>query len=96
MVAVRYDGMTSVLMRAYPNPSAGKKITVEIKGFKGVNDIPIQIYDMLGKPVVERILTTSKSGSLKEELVFDETLPAGLYILKAGPSLKLMQKIEVQ
>ncbi len=96
VVAVQYDGMTSVLLRAYPNPSAGKKITVEIKGFKGVTDIPVQIYDMLGKPVLETILTTSKSGSLKEELVFDKTLPAGLYILKAGPSLKLMQKIEVE
>jgi hypothetical protein len=96
VVAVQYDGVTSVLLRAYPNPSTGKKITVEIKGFKGVTDIPVQIYDMLGKPVIERILTTGKSGSLKEELVFDKTLPAGLYILKAGPSLKLMQKIEVE
>ncbi|AYB32672.1 hypothetical protein D4L85_19750 [Chryseolinea soli] len=96
VVAVRYDGVTSVSMKAYPNPFAGKKITVELKGFQGVTDIPVQIFDMLGQPVMERILTTSKSGIVREDLVFDNTLPAGLYILKAGPSLKLTQKIEVE
>jgi hypothetical protein len=53
-------------------------------------------FRSLGKPVIEKILTTNKLGCVKEDLVFDKTLPAGLYILKAGPSLKLMQKIEVQ
>jgi hypothetical protein len=96
LVAVEFDGPAWPSLRAYPSPFNGKKITLEIKGFKEVTDIPVQIYNLLGQKVMERILTTNKSGTLKQDVTFDSTLPSGVYIVRAGPSLGLTQRIEVQ
>jgi hypothetical protein len=96
LVAVNYDGIASISLKAYPNPFAGKRITIEIKGFDNETEIPVEVFDLVGRKVLERVLTTNRSGSLKEELVFDATLPSGIYIIKAGSTLKMRQKIEVQ
>ncbi|HEY9005056.1 MAG TPA: hypothetical protein VIM75_02930 [Ohtaekwangia sp.] len=93
VVAVNYDGTGSVSMRAYPNPFAGKKITLEIKGFDDATDIPVQVFDLVGQLIMEKVITTNKSGSVKEDLIFDTSLATGLYVIKAG---RLTQKVEVE
>ena len=95
VVAVEFSSQAWASLKAYPSPFNGKKITLEMKGFKEMTDVPVQIYNLMGQKVLERIFTTSKSGSLKQELTFDSTLPSGVYILRAGPLLGLTQRIEV-
>lgn len=95
VVSVQCEGILMGSLKAYPNPFGGTTITLEIKGLSDMLDVPVQVFDMKGRKVFEKTLTTNKSGSIKEDLVFNSSLAPGIYILKAGPTLKMTQKIEV-
>ena len=96
MVAVNYEGPMFASLQVYPNPFVGKKITVEIKGLKNVREVPVQMFNLQGQKIMDRVLTIRNPGLIKEDLIFDSPLPSGLYIIKAGPTLKLTQKVVVE
>ena len=92
---INYDGPVSPLLKAYPNPNNGNQITVEIKGLKDIHSVPVQIYNQQGQKVMDIILNESEPGIMKEDISFPVSLPAGLYIIKAGKTKQLTQKLVV-
>ena len=94
-VMVRYDGPESIQLMAYPNPSNGSQITVELKGIKDTPSVPVHIYNQQGQKISDMILTEDGPGVIHEEIIFSTPLPQGLYILKAGKTLQLTRKIVV-
>ena len=69
-----YTGYTNKSLVIYPNPAKGQ---LNIKTTNGdVNNTPIMIYDITGRQVFADKLTNNT--------INVSTLPAGMYILKAG------------
>jgi hypothetical protein len=94
-VMIEFNGVTSPILKAYPNPSNGKQITLELMGLKNINTVPVQIYNQQGQKVMELILLENHPGIIREEIVFPASLPQGLYIIKAGRTLQLTRKIVI-
>jgi hypothetical protein len=94
-VMIDYDGPSTTFLSAYPSPFNGSQITLELKGLKGESSVPIHLYNQQGAKILEIILSEDGPGIYKKEITFDNTLPRGLYILKAGRTLQLSQRIVV-
>ncbi len=95
LVRVEYEGPAFATLRAFPNPSKGNKLTLQLKGVNEVMDVPVKIVSMKGELVFEGILHVDETGKSTEEIEFDEPLSSGLYIVKAGPGVFLTQKVAV-
>lgn len=94
-VLIDYNGPATVILRAYPNPSNGRQITLELKGLKDIPSVPVHIYNQQGQKVMDFILYENGPGNVKEEIFFPISLPQGLYIIKAGRTLQMTRKIVV-
>ena len=90
---VDYEGPKFAGLKAYPNPSDGNKLTVLVTGLKEQTAVPIQIYNVPGQMIFDGMLEVNTPGTLKHEIEFGNPLRAGVYIIKAGPTLQLTQKI---
>lgn len=95
LVTVEYEGPSFALLQAYPNPSLGSKLTLQLKGVREVMDVPFRIVSQQGQLVYEGIMHVDESGKSTNEIEFQVPLTAGLYIVKAGPSVFLTQKVAV-
>ena len=96
IVSVQYDGLITTLMNVYPNPSKGSGITLEITGPLNTDQIPVVIYDMLGRVYDTMTLVIDKnSESVSANLTFTKELPEGMYIVKAGQSPTLTSKFMI-
>jgi len=95
LAVVNYDGPRFSALKVYPNPSQGSNVTITVVGLKGQTSVPVQIYDVQGRKVYEQFLEVATPGTLKQELVFGSPLQPGLYIIRAGNTLQLTQKIQV-
>jgi len=93
---IDYTGTSMASLHAYPSPSEGKRIVIEVRGLEGVNSVPVQIINMKGQRILEQTFEVKTPGLFKEELELSTPLPAGVYIIKAGPTLLLTQKIVVE
>lgn len=94
-VTIDYEGPLSATLAAYPNPFKGANLTLEIKGLKNVQSVPVSIYNLQGKKVFETVLTENSPGFFQAHLVFNQSLTQGVYIIKAGGTLQLTRKIAV-
>jgi hypothetical protein len=94
-VAIEYSGPSSPFLKAYPNPFAGEKIILEVKGIKDLHVVPVNLYNQQGKKIMELRIDEDGAGVFKKEIVFPDNLPAGLYFLKAGNTLQLTAKLLV-
>jgi hypothetical protein len=92
---INYTRLSPAVLSAYPNPFNGSQITLGLKGFKDDTQ-PIQLYNQQGIKVFEILLNEDEPGSYKKEITFETALPSGLYILRAGKTLQLTQKIVVK
>jgi hypothetical protein len=90
---VDYEGPKFASLRAYPNPSDGTRLTILVTGLKEQAAVPIQIYNVQGQMVYENVLEVNTPGTLDHEIEFGNPLKAGVYLIKAGPTLQLTQKI---
>lgn len=93
---VDYAGPEFPVLYAYPNPGDGNFLQVEAVGLKEMKVLPVQILDAKGITVWEGTLPVTNKGRLKQDLSFSTPLPAGLYILKAGPTSLLTRKIVIK
>ncbi len=94
-VMIDYKGPATVTLRAYPNPSNGRQITLELKGLKGIQSVPVSIYNQQGQRVMDFILYENGPGNFKEEIFFPTDLPQGVYVIKAGRTLQMTRKMVV-
>ena len=94
---IDYEGPKFATLRVYPNPlSDTKNLNVVVTGLKEQSDVPIMIYNVQGQLVYEQTLHTDIPGTLNLEIEFTDRLRSGLYIIKAGSTLQLMQKLVVE
>ncbi|MCI0750278.1 MAG: T9SS type A sorting domain-containing protein, partial [Flammeovirgaceae bacterium] len=91
MVPVTFNG---VFLNVYPNPFDGKSLRVKINGDENTKPINLLIYDQLGKECYQTTLELN-DGYIEKEIVFNEPLEAGVYILKLGPSAFFTRKLNV-
>ena len=93
---IDYEGPKFSSLRAYPNPLSGSNLTIVITGLKDQTTVPVVIYNVQGQIVFEQIFQVDTPGTLKQEIEITDRLRSGLYIIKAGPTLQLMQKLVVE
>ncbi len=93
---VDYEGPQFSSLRVSPNPTGGQRLTIEVTGLKNQPSVPVQIYNVQGQKVFDQILKVATPGSVKQTIEFATPLKQGLYIVKAGPTLQLTQRIVVQ
>jgi len=93
LVVVDYEGSRFSTLKVYPNPSNGHNLTIAVNGLKDQATVPVQIYNIQGQKVFDRVLDVNTPGTLKYDLEFGSPLKQGLYIIKAGQTLQLTQKI---
>ena len=92
---INYEGPRFSSLQVYPNPSDGNTLTVIITGLKEQTAVPVQIYNIQGQKVYDRVLEINTPGTLKYDVEFGSPLRQGLYIIKAGQTLQLTRKIIV-
>jgi hypothetical protein len=92
---VDFDGPQFSSLRVYPNPTNGHSVTVELIGLTNQLEIPFQVFDSQGKEVYNTVINTTKPSAIKVDVEFGNPLQSGLYIIKAGPSLRLTRKLVV-
>jgi hypothetical protein len=93
---VDYGGPKFSTLKAYPNPLSGTKLTVVISGLKDQATVPVVIYNVQGQLVFEQTYSVDTPGTFEHEIELTDRLRSGLYIIKAGPTLQLMQKLVVE
>jgi hypothetical protein len=93
---IDYEGPKFSSMRGYPNPLSGQNLTVVITGLKDQTTVPVVIYNVQGQIVFEQTFQVETPGILKQEIEITDRLRSGLYIIKAGPTLQLVQKLVVE
>ncbi|HEX6892033.1 MAG TPA: T9SS type A sorting domain-containing protein [Chryseolinea sp.] len=92
---IDYEGPKFAALKAYPNPLSGTKLTIVISGLKDQATVPVVIYNVQGQLVFEQTFSVDTPGTFKQEIELPDRLTSGLYIIKAGPTLQLMQKLVV-
>jgi hypothetical protein len=92
---VDYDGPRFTTIKAYPNPTSGDIVTVEIVGLKKQRSVPVQVFDVKGQKVYEKIWEVTTPGSIHQDIEFESPLRQGLYIMRAGKTLQLTERIIV-
>ncbi|HET9053525.1 MAG TPA: T9SS type A sorting domain-containing protein, partial [Cyclobacteriaceae bacterium] len=96
VIAVTYDGPSSMTMHIYPNPSHGKEITLELTGVGEAQYIPVVVYDQLGREYSRFVLRPdAQTGRVLHRLTFTELLPKGVYILKAGQAAYVTRRFVI-
>jgi hypothetical protein len=93
---IDYEGPKFSSLSAYPNPLSGQHLTVVVTGLKEQSTVPIMIYNTQGQLVFEHTFVVDTPGTLKHEIEITDRLRSGLYIIKAGPTLQLVQKLIVE
>ncbi|MEO7991058.1 MAG: hypothetical protein ABI663_16030 [Chryseolinea sp.] len=97
LVSVSYEGSTLASLKIYPNPLKDQKtVKVEITGLRGIPEIPLVIYNFLGQKILEKLITVGSGGVVDEELFFEKPLATGVFVIKAGPTLQLTQRLVVE
>ena len=95
LVTIEYEGPSFATLTVYPNPSRGDRLTLQLQGVKEEIDVPVGIVNMKGELVFEGILHVDHTGKATLEMEFNQPLSSGLYIVKAGPTIFLTQKVAV-
>ncbi|RDV10348.1 choice-of-anchor D domain-containing protein, partial [Pontibacter diazotrophicus] len=67
----------------YPNPSQGYLLHLKIIGFSETERVLITLYDLTGKAIQYERYETDESGNIDEELVLNQHINKGVYIIKA-------------
>jgi hypothetical protein len=92
---VNYEGPRFSTLQVYPNPSDGNTLTIIVTGLKEQASVPVQIFNLQGQKVYDRILEVNTPGSLKYDVEFGNPLKQGLYIIKAGQTLRLRGRLQI-
>lgn len=93
---IDYKGPEHATLTIFPNPSTGKNLSIKIEGLRDAKQVPIQILNMRGQKVYEKMVFVKTPGVITEDISRQKVLPSGLYIIKAGNTLYLTQKIVIE
>jgi hypothetical protein len=93
---IDYEGPKFSTLKAYPNPLSGTKLTIVISGLREQAIVPVVIYNVQGQLVFEQTFSVDTPGTFNQEIELNDHLKPGLYIIKAGATLQLMQKLVVE
>jgi hypothetical protein len=93
---IDYAGPAYATLSASPNPLKVSSLTVRIDGLKETRLVPIQILNIHGQKVFEKVFEVKTPGTLTAELPRNTFPTSGLYIIKAGESVYLTKKIVVE
>jgi len=84
VISIDYEGSDMIKISIYPNPAKGDEITLDIRGLKDVNTVPVSIIDPLGRQfIAENLVVDMLTGSVKRTISTKE-MSDGMYILKVG------------
>ncbi|CAN5469454.1 hypothetical protein BH09BAC3_BH09BAC3_37180 [soil metagenome] len=83
IVVVEYDANVSPRMVLHPNPSDGNELNLRLEGVTSGSEVPIIVYDLMGRTYQRYQMTTDGN---ERKIIFDNSLPPGMYVLKAGSS----------
>jgi hypothetical protein len=93
VIAITYEGSP---FSVYPNPSAGDRVTIVLNGLNNMETVPVVIYDQLGRECMSLVVEVDKnSNSATKTVDFENELPKGMYMIKAGPSLMMVKRFVV-
>jgi hypothetical protein len=93
---IHYEGPRFAILTAFPNPLRGSDLTIRIEGLQEATQVPVQILNMQGQKVYEKVIEVKTPGLITEEISANYFLTSGLYIIKAGETLSLTKKIVVE
>ncbi len=94
---INYEGPQFATLTAYPSPlKAGSKMTIKIEGLRETTHVSVQILNIQGQKVYDKVLEVRTPGTLIEEIPANNFLTSGLYIIKAGETIYLTKKIVVE
>jgi hypothetical protein len=95
---IDYDGPDFATLRAYPNPYGIKKqeLYIEILGLKEATQVPLKLYNLQGQVILEQVFESTEDGRLRETLTLPNRPAPGVYIIRAGQTLQLTQKIVIE
>lgn len=93
---IDYEGPEHSTLTVFPNPSSGKNLTIKIEGLTDATEVPVQIVNMQGQKVYETTIQVKTPGVITEQISREKLLPSGVYIIKAGNTLFLTQKIVIE
>jgi hypothetical protein len=92
---IEYKGPAFTTLTAFPNPLKGSDLTVRIEGLRTVEDVQVEILNMQGIKVFDKIIQINAPGTITEN-ISNLFLPPGLYLIKAGDTKFLTQKIVIE
>ena len=90
---INYGGPRFSTLQVFPNPSNGNALTIVVTGLNEQATVPVQIFNVQGQKVYDRVLDVSTPGTLKHDVELGSPLKPGLYVIKAGQTLQLTQRI---
>lgn len=93
---INYEGPVYATLSATPNPLKGSPLTIRVEGLKETKLVPVQILNIHGQKVYEKVFEVKTPGTLSEEIPAHLFPASGLYIIKAGKTLYLTRKIVVE
>lgn len=93
---INNEGPEFAKLTTFPNPLRGETLTIKIEGLKEATEVPVQILDINGQKVFDKVILVTTPGMITEEVLGGKFLSPGLYIVKAGQTLALTQKIVVE
>jgi len=96
IIFVTFEKLFVPVMDVYPNPSRGDQFTVRITGLKNAESVPVVIYDQLGREILRFMMNVGSDAEFVDMTLSQErTLPAGIYLLKAGSSPIMTRKLVI-
>ena len=93
---IDYDGPEFATLTAFPNPLTDPTLNIKIEGLDEAGDLPLQILNLQGQTVFEKVINIETPGIITEEISRDNFPSSGLYIIKAGKTLYMTQKIVIE
>ncbi|MEO8471049.1 MAG: hypothetical protein ABI477_02610 [Chryseolinea sp.] len=96
IAVVDYQGPRFANLNAYPSPSGGSTLNILVTGLKDQREVPIQIITATGHTVFNKTFQVVSPGTLSEEILFQTRLTQGVYIIRAGTTQYLTQKLVVE
>ncbi|MDQ3292691.1 MAG: T9SS type A sorting domain-containing protein, partial [Bacteroidota bacterium] len=68
----------------YPNPNPGDNLHVEIRNFGFNEKVTLTLHDAVGQVIQTATLVTDDQGNGNQDIVLQQQVLSGIYILKAG------------
>lgn len=93
---IDYSGPIYATLTASPNPLNEPFLTIRVDGLKEATYVPIQILDVYGQTVFERTFEVTTPGRLEVKVPSETFTTAGVYVIKAGKTKQLTQKIVIE